>query len=75
MKSVKSVATIFVSILIGAALGAYLSRPPKVQAIGSPFQINLQKVEEGNNNKTINSGSKFLGFACTQEDCYIATSE
>lgn len=75
MKSVPSAAAIFLALAIGAALGAFLSRPPKVHAIGSQYFISVQKVHEGNNAKSPLTGSQLIGFACTQEDCYVASTD
>jgi hypothetical protein len=67
MKSAKSALPILLAMLFGAALGAFLTRPPKVHAVGG---IHVQKVT---GEFTMAVGSEYLGFACTQEDCYIAS--
>lgn len=67
MKSMKYVLTIVVSMLFGAILGAYLSHPPQVKAA---VGVRVQKVTDGYN---MVIGQQVLGFACTQQDCYIAT--
>lgn len=69
MKSFKTLGMILSAFIIGATLGAYLSHPPQVKAALSG--IRLQKVRDGYNTVL---GSQVLGFACTQEDCYIATT-
>jgi hypothetical protein len=71
MKSIKSAAIVIAAIVFGYTLGTYFSHPPQVQA-GSLF-IHVQKVQEGNTVSYAPSGSQFLGFACTQQDCYIAS--
>jgi hypothetical protein len=71
--STKFVLLILAAFVLGAAMGTFLSRPPQVKAASS--MVNLQKVEEGNNPKTLLSGSRYLGFACTQTDCYLATTD
>lgn len=75
MKSIKSAVTILTAVLVGAVLGAFLSRPPHVKAMGNALYVHLQKVHEGDNMKGAFYGSTFLGFACTQQDCYVATTE
>jgi hypothetical protein len=67
MNSIKSVLTTVTAVFVGVALGVFLSRPPSVKALSG---IRLQKVSEGYNTVI---GSDYIGFACTQTDCYIAT--
>jgi hypothetical protein len=74
MKSVKSAVTLIAAVLGGMVLGMFLSRPPSVKAVSTPYIINVQKVQEGDTVKSMTAGSRFLGFACTQQDCYIATT-
>jgi hypothetical protein len=69
MKSIKSALVILSAVLLGAVLGIFLSRPPQVKAALSGLRV--QKVTEGYN--TV-QGSQVLGFSCTQENCYIATT-
>jgi hypothetical protein len=75
MKSVKSVLTTLTAVLLGGVAGAFLARPPKAHAIGSTYFINVQKVKEGSNAKSALTGSHIIGFACTEQDCYVATTE
>lgn len=75
MNSIKTALTVLAAILVGVALGASLSRPPQVKAIGSALYINVQKVQEGNNVKSPLTGSTYIGFSCTQTDCYVASTE
>jgi len=72
LKSAIAVALVFI---LGILSGTYLSRPPKVHAIGSRYYINVQKLEEGQNVKSSLAGSRYLGFSCTQTDCYVASTE
>jgi hypothetical protein len=73
MKSFRLAGAAVLSLFVGGALGAYLSRPPKVKAQGVySYSINVQKVKEGSNAKATVS-HQIIGFACTAEDCYIAT--
>lgn len=74
MKPTKSAAFVLIAFLVGGALGAFLSRPPRVKAAGS-HNVYVQKVQEGRN--TIQSlwSTGYLGFACTQTDCFVATTE
>jgi len=63
------------AVLLGIIIGAYFVHPPIVRAIGSQYFINVQKVREGNNSKSPLSGSQIIGFSCTSQDCYVATTE
>jgi hypothetical protein len=67
MNSVKSLLTIFAAVLFGVAVGAFLTRPPKVKAA---TVFHIQKVTEGS--KMI-AWDDYVGFACTQQDCYIVS--
>jgi hypothetical protein len=73
MKSLKSSLIILTAVLLGMALGAFLSRPPRVQASAHNFYV--QKVEEGRNTNRSLWSTGYIGFACTQTDCYIASTE
>ena len=67
MNSIKSALVTLAAVLIGITLGASLFRPPSVKAMTG---IRVQKVNEGYNAVI---GSEYLGFACTQTDCYVAS--
>lgn len=67
MKSFKSIVIVAVAVLFGVVLGVFLARPSKVYAgVG----VRMQKVNEGYN---LAIGADYLGFACTQQDCYVLT--
>jgi hypothetical protein len=55
-------------------LGAFLSRPPKVKA-ASNRNFYIQKVQEGRNTNESIFSTGSIGFACTQTDCYVASTE
>ena len=75
MKSVRSIVSICVTLLIGVFLGAHLSYLPTVKAqTFSPTYIHIQKVSAGLNAKNMPADERnIIGFACTATDCYIAT--
>jgi hypothetical protein len=59
---------IFLAVLAGFVLGAIFYRPQPVRAMSG---INVKAVKEGYNGYVL--GSQVVGFACTQDTCYIAT--
>jgi hypothetical protein len=67
MTSLKSATTFLLTLLFGIALGAFFSHTQKVHASSG---IRVQKVIEGYNMVV---GTDYLGFACTQQDCYVAS--
>jgi len=74
MKSISSALPIVIAVLLGMAFGAYLSRPPKVKAAGNR-NFYVQKVQEGRNTNQSIWSTGFIGFACTQTDCFVASAE
>jgi len=69
-----TVTAVTLSLFVGGAIGAYLSRPPKVKAEVYSYYIHVQKVTEGSNVKSATGGNhQIIGFACTAQDCYVAT--
>jgi len=72
MKSIRFIGSVVLAFFLGSALGIYLSQPPRVRAQGSIY-VHVQKVREGLNPQAMGSGREIVGFACTQQDCYIAT--
>ena len=75
MERMNAILKFAIALLLGIIIGAYFGNPRAVKAIGSSYFISVQKVHEGNNAKSAISGSQVIGFACTQEDCYVATTE
>ena len=75
MKIATFSAQIVIALFVGIALGIFLARPPKVKAMGSPYYVYVQRVQEGNNIKSALGGSRIIGFSCTAQDCFIATTE
>ena len=59
---------ICLAVLAGFVLGATFYRPQTVKATNG---INVKSVKEGYNGYIL--GSQVVGFACTQDTCYIAT--
>lgn len=67
----KSALPLMAAVLIGFVLGAF-SHLSLVKAASNNGPIYIQKVSDDVTNGSIR-GSEFLGFACTQDDCYIAS--
>jgi hypothetical protein len=67
----KSALPLMAAVLIGFVLGAF-SHLSLVKAASNTGPVNIQKVSDDVSNGSIR-GSEFLGFACTQDDCYIAS--
>jgi hypothetical protein len=67
----KSALLLMAAVLIGFVLGAF-SHLSLVKAASNTAPVNIQKVSDDVSNGSIR-GSEFLGFACTQDDCYIAS--
>jgi hypothetical protein len=59
---------ICLAVLAGFVLGATFYHPQTVRATGG---INIKSVKEGYNGYIL--GSQVVGFACTQDTCYVAT--
>jgi uncharacterized protein YxeA len=74
MKSINSALPILIAVLLGIALGAYFSHPPKVKAAGN-HNFYVQKVQEGRNTNQSIWSTGYIGFACTQTDCFVAIAE
>ena len=67
MHSIKSAVTTLAAVLVGVAIGVLITRPPKVKA---STIFHIQKVTAGS---ALLVYDDYVGFACTQEDCYIVT--
>jgi len=67
MNSIKSVLTTLAAVLIGVAIGMFLTQPPKVKA---STIFHIQRVTAGSNLLVYDD---YVGFACTQQDCYVVT--
>jgi hypothetical protein len=67
MNSTKSVLTTLGALIVGVAIGVLLTQPPRVRA---STIFHIQKVTEGSKLLVYD---EYVGFACTQEDCYIVT--
>jgi hypothetical protein len=67
----KSALPLMAAVVIGFILGAF-SHLSLVKAASNNGPVNIQKVGDDVSNSSIR-GSEFLGFACTQDDCYIAS--
>jgi hypothetical protein len=74
MKTFKSAVSVLTAFLLGALLGALLSHPARVKAAGN-HSFYVQKVQEGRNTNQSIWSTGYIGFACTQTDCYVASAE